>query len=157
MKFHINFLILGSGRVGQDYGGHLKRAGYSVHFYCRQKYVSSLMRQRACIKTLNGKAFYIPVKREDIITETHALKKYDYILACFRSEQLPDLEKILAMIPDKSNSHLVICFPLWAIRVVGIVKEVVTPATANCQLPTFVKLHRGEFTFSDLGDVPASK
>jgi ketopantoate reductase len=114
------FLVLGAGQVGQDYAGHLRRAGHAVSLYARPAHAAQVRARGIRIQELDNRVRYLPVERPDeVATELPDLAGVDYVVVAFRSEQREAAVELLA---PRATGHaeLVIGFPMWARTRLGI-------------------------------------
>lgn len=107
-------LILGAGVVGQVFGGLLHRAGHLVTFYTRPGRVDTLRTQGIRLMLRKSRTeFRIGGLRvtDDILL----FDEYDWILVCFRGDQVAEAERILVQ-RSIGPAQVVWCVPLWPQR-----------------------------------------
>ena len=104
-------LILGTGVVGQIFGGMLHRAGHLVTFFTRPDRVDTLRTEgiRLMLRK-NRTELRISGLRatEDILL----FDEYDWVLVCFRGEQVDEAEALLTR-RSVGPAQIVWCMPLW--------------------------------------------
>jgi 2-dehydropantoate 2-reductase len=106
----LNFLIIGTGVVGQIYGALLHKSGHNVTFVTREKYLNRFKDEG--IKIQIGSHEKLIFKNCKFITQLKDTDRFDYIFLAIRTDQRDEINLLFDNL-DLSESNLVICFPIW--------------------------------------------
>ncbi len=104
-------LVLGAGKVGQDFTAQLARAGVQVSLYARERQRDELTERGVSYLTRSNKVQYQLLPAARIITSLEEID-VDAAIVCFRSEQRAEAGKLL-----RSMKHAppiaAFAFPVW--------------------------------------------
>lgn len=107
-------LIMGAGKVGQDYAAHLADTNVDVTLLCRPRQRDELLSRGVNFLTRSNDLRSTSFHASKIISsiEQVADESFDAAIACFRSEQRGDVAPLLAKL--KEAPHVVaFSFPVW--------------------------------------------
>lgn len=115
-------LVLGTGVVGQIFGGMLHRAGHLVSFFTRPERVDALRTQGIRLMLRKGRT-ELRVSGLRVTDDILLFDEYDWVLVCFRGDQVADAEQILLR-RSVGPAQIVWCMPLWPQRAAELAARV---------------------------------
>ncbi|MEM8751255.1 MAG: 2-dehydropantoate 2-reductase [Pseudomonadota bacterium] len=102
----VRFVILGAGSIGCYVGGHLRAAGYPVHFIGRQRTATALSQNGLSIETLDGRVSHVPSEQVEFSEELNELNDGVVVLVCVKNQHTERAARQLAA-SLKSRSTIV--------------------------------------------------